>query len=114
MKTEYAAAQRRRLSVDQLVTEISRLPADWHLAGTMSERVLRAIARYCSEQEIARSVETGSGKTTLLYSHLSGDHKVFAKENENHSISVVRASPLLESGTVKFIEGPTQVTLPLA
>ena len=112
MRTEHAAAQQRSLSVDQLVTEISRLPADWHLAGTMSEPVLRAIARYSDKREIARSVETGSGKTTLLFSHLSRDHKVFAKENENHSITVVRDSPLLKRSTVKFFEGPTQVTLP--
>jgi hypothetical protein len=112
MKTEYAAAQQRRLSVDQLVTDISRLPADWHLAGTMREPVLRAIARHCGKGGIARSVETGSGKTTLLFSHLSRDHKVFAKEGDNHSITVVRDSPLLERSTVKFIEGPTQITLP--
>jgi hypothetical protein len=104
-KIGYAASQQRSLSLDQLVTEISRLPADWHLAGTVSEAVLRAIARHSKKREIARSVETGSGKTTLLFSHLSRDHKVFAKE-------VVRDSPLLERSTVKFIEGPTQITLP--
>ena len=79
----------------------------------MSEGVLRAIARYCDKKgEIARSVETGSGKTTLLFSHLSREHKVFAMEGDNRSITVVRDSPLLERSTVTFYEGPTQVTLP--
>ena len=75
MNAVNAAAQRRSLSLDQLVAEISRLPADWHLAGTMSESVLRAIARYSNKGGFAWSVETGSGKTTLLFSHLSRDHK---------------------------------------
>ena len=113
MNAVNAAAQRRSLSLDQLVAEISRLPADWHLAGTMSESVLRAIARlFQQEGVIAWSVETGSGKTTLLFSHLSRDHKVFAKEGDSRSITVVRDSPLLEPSTVTFCEGPTQVTLP--
>jgi hypothetical protein len=112
LEMEQEATQRCAVSLEQLVTEISQLPVNWHLAGTMSENVLRVIARYFGERRIACSAETGSGKTTLLFSHLSRDHKIFAKEGDNHSISVVRDSPLLNRNTVQFIEGPTQVTLP--
>lgn len=95
-----------------LEAELAKLPPDWHGAGTMSADALNAIMRHLRHRIISHSVETGSGKTTLLLSHLSRDHKVFAKENENRSITVARESPLLNRNTVQFIEGPTQLTLP--
>ena len=98
--------------IPRLVQQIADLPADWHAAGTVSSSVLDAIVRHTQNQQVCHSLETGAGKTTLLFSHLSGDHKVFAKENENRSITVVLKSPLLRSETVEFIEGPTQLTLP--
>jgi hypothetical protein len=52
-----------------------------------------------------------SGRTTLLFSHLSERHLVFAKDDAN-SVSAVRASALLWSDRVTFVEGPTQRTLP--
>ena len=106
-------AEKRTLgSRDELVQEIARLPQDWHLAGVMTEEVLRAIARYAARMEISASLETGSGKTTLLFSHLSREHKVFAVDDGNRSITAVRESPLLNRATVEFIDGPTQLTLP--
>jgi methyltransferase family protein len=99
-------------AIEKLIRDIAELPSDWHAAGTMGETVLHAIARHACERDIKSSVETGSGKSTLLFSHLSQHHKVFAKENENRSITVARESSLLNRSTVEFIEGPTQATLP--
>lgn len=99
-------------SVDALIASIDALPTDWHLAGSVGGDVLRAISRHTAGRSLQHSAETGSGKTTLLLSHLSRAHRVFAIEGDNRSITAVRTSPLLNSGTVEFIEGPTQVTLP--
>jgi hypothetical protein len=95
-----------------IVTEIARLPHDWHMAGSVGPAVLNAIVRHVGKRQVQHSLETGSGKTTLLFSHLSQDHKVFAIEGDNRSITSVRESPLLNRATVEFIEGPTQLTLP--
>lgn len=98
-------------AIPRLVQQIADLPADWHGAGTMPGSVLDAIVRHTHHQQLKHSLETGAGKTTLLFSHISADHKVFAKENENRSITVVLESSLLNRETVEFIEGPTQLTL---
>lgn len=99
-------------SLEQILDEISRLPEDWHLAGTVDPSVLYAIARHVGSTKIPHSLETGSGKTTLLFSHLSQDHKVFAVDSGNKSISSVHAHQLFNSEVVEFIEGPSQRTLP--
>jgi hypothetical protein len=99
-------------SVDELIEKIATLPMRWHQEGTVPVRVLRAIARHTAGLEIGHSMETGTGKTTLLLSHLSRGHKVFAKDGEDRSLTKVRDAPLLNVDTVKFIEGPTQATLP--
>jgi hypothetical protein len=99
-------------AISPIVTEIARLPRDWHLAGSVGPAVLHAIVRHVGARQVSHSLETGSGRTTLLFSHLSQDHKVFAIEGDNRSISSVRESPLLNRATVEFIEGPTQLTLP--
>ena len=90
-----------------LVADIAALPKQWHGAGTVSDRVLTALARY----HPAFSVETGTGRTTLLFSHLSGRHIVFTKEDagDGDSLDAVRTSPLL--GECEFVVGPTQQTL---
>jgi hypothetical protein len=109
----HAAARQQARLLDELVSEIAQLPGDWHAGGTVSGKVLGAIARHAGERDVACSVETGCGKTTLLFSHLSANHKVFAVEiGDNRSVSVVRDSPLLNWSTVELIEGPTQLTLP--
>jgi hypothetical protein len=98
--------------ISDLIDKITELPPDWHTAGMMSPKVLRAIARH-SEQigPISQSAETGSGTTTLLFSHLSTSHLVFALDLER-SIRQAKDSPLLNPQAVTFVEGPTQVTLP--
>lgn len=98
--------------IQERLREIAALPEDWHAAGTMVTSVLNAIVRHTTGRDIVCSAETGSGKTTLLLSHLSREHTVFAVEGDNRSITVVRDSSLLNRGTVQFVEGPTQVTLP--
>jgi hypothetical protein len=62
---------------------------------------------------VRHSIETGSGASTLLFSHLSEDHTVFAMDAGTGSIRAIETSPLLRRETVTFVEGPTQVTLPL-
>jgi len=103
-------------SLDQLITDIAKLPEDWHKAGSVGQGMLRAVVRHIGDQEISHSMETGSGKTTLLFSHLSRDHKVFALEmygeTATNSVLGVKVSPLFNKDTVEFIEGPTQRTLP--
>ena len=96
----------------ELVARIAALPEDWHGAGTVNRAVLHALARHCEESApVLRSAETGAGRTTLLLSHLSQDHLVFAADS-GESMSRTRASGLLRTDAVTFIEGPTQVTLP--
>ena len=98
--------------LEEVVLEISRLPENWHAAGSVTRPVLEAIVRYAADRTIVESAESGSGKTTLLFSHLSARHRVFALEGDNRSITAARNSPLLRPGVVEFIEGPTQLTLP--
>lgn len=98
---------------EDALAAICALPNDWHGAGTVSNRVLEAIARYC-EGGLSHSVETGTGRTTLLISHLSRDHTVFAKQDrgDGDSFDRVHASPLFVPDAVRFVEGPTQITVP--
>lgn len=99
-------------STKTIVTELAKLPSDWHSAGTVSSKVIDAMYNHISKYQVHYSMETGSGKTTLLFSNLSKNHKVFAVKGNNGSITNVRNSPLFITSTVKFIEGPTQLTLP--
>lgn len=96
----------------QRLQQILELPDDWHAAGSLSAVTLMAIARHCAQIQIQHSLETGAGKSTLLFSYLSPDHKVFATDDGNGSITQVKASPLLNRASVEFIEGPTQRMLP--
>ncbi len=95
------------------VDQIAALPKDWHGAGTVSDRTLRAVAEHCPGPHDF-TAETGTGRTTLLFSHLSRSHLVFAQDDSGggDSLSRVQESPLLKPGVVTFIVGPTQVTLP--
>jgi len=96
----------------ELVEEITRLPNDWHGAGSVGKNVLSTILNHAERMgTIHYSVETGSGKTTLLFSHLSLHHTVFAVD-AGQSMSQVRNSELFNARTTTFVEGPTQRTLP--
>jgi hypothetical protein len=96
-----------------LLTEVVRIAPSLHKAGTFSARVLEAIVRHSTGRPVQHSVETGSGASTLLFSHLSEDHTVFAVDGGTDSIRSIETSPLLRREVVTFVEGPTQVTLPL-
>jgi hypothetical protein len=97
----------------EILAAICALPNDWHGAGTVSDAVLVAMANRCAGR-LTHSVETGTGRTTLLMSHLSRDHTVFTKQDrgDGNSLDLVRASSLLAPDAVRFIEGPTQLTVP--
>lgn len=98
----------------EVIDAICALPDNWHGAGTVPNRVLREIARRCAGG-LTQSVETGTGRTTLLLSHLSPDHLVFAKQDRGagDSLDRVRSSPVLTPDVVRFVEGPTQRTVPV-
>jgi hypothetical protein len=97
-----------------IVDQIVALPADWHGAGVLRPEVLHTFVDLVGNQRVARSAETGTGKSTLLLSHLSSDHKVFTKDDDDggDSLRRVRESPLLNRDSVDFVVGPTQVTVP--
>ena len=98
--------------VSPILSEIIAAAPSLHKAGTFSSLVLQAIARHGSERPIAASAETGSGASTLLFSHMSRRHTVFAVDDGTDSIRAVETSPLLRPNVVRFVEGPTQLTLP--
>lgn len=98
-------------SSEPVLEQIIRVQPVLHAAGTVSALALRAIAKHAAERPIIHSAETGCGATTLLLSHLSQNHTVFALD-VGGSTSSVRNSSLLRPGIVKFIDGPSQRTLP--
>jgi hypothetical protein len=95
-----------------VLERIVKCAPNLHGGGSLSPRVLRAIAKHLSDIQVEHSVETGSGASTLLFSHLSNDHTVFACDAGSGSVNNVKSSPLFKSSTTKFVEGPTQITLP--
>jgi hypothetical protein len=98
------------MDLEALLDELERLPPDWHGAGMITVAALRAIARQ-APGGVSRSAETGSGRSTLLLSNLSSDHVAFSVD-AGGSLSRVKASPLLRRETVRFVEGPSQLTVP--
>jgi hypothetical protein len=95
-----------------LVERVIEIAPGLHTATTFPSKVLRAIARHLSQRSIEHSAETGSGASTLLFSCFSEDHTVFADDAGSGSVRNVEASPLLRPHVVRFVEGPTQRTLP--
>jgi hypothetical protein len=98
-------------SIENILTGVNSLPMDLHACGTMSDDVLNAFVKHTKGLNIEHSVETGSGKTTILLSNISKHHTVFSIDFGD-SIGVVRRSPLFNSSTTVFVEGPTQKTIP--
>ncbi len=98
-------------SASSALARILELPEEWHGAGSLSEPVLRTLARHAAALDIVNSVETGAGKSTLLLSHFSKRHTVFALDGGS-SLSMTADSTLLRREVVEFVEGPTQWTLP--
>lgn len=99
------------LSLDDLARELAELPESWHGAGTVQPQVLSTLVRLGRSTDLRRTAETGAGRTTVLLSHLSPDHTVFAVD-AGGSISAARNHPRFRPGTVRFVEGVTQRTLP--
>jgi hypothetical protein len=100
------------LSLEQILARIAEIAPSLHSAGTLTRDALVALFRHATKRRVDYSAETGAGATTLLLSHLSKNHTVFALDGGSGSITNVKASALLEGGTVTFVEGPTQQTLP--
>ncbi|HVW07762.1 MAG TPA: class I SAM-dependent methyltransferase [Bryobacteraceae bacterium] len=97
--------------MDDILQRILDVQPVLHAAGTLSPAALRALASHAAARRIRHSAETGCGATTLLLSHLSENHTVFALD-VGASIAGVRDSPLLRAGAVRFVEGPSQLSLP--
>lgn len=91
---------------------IQALPGDWHGAGSMRAPVFEAMCIYGESLDLQNTAETGAGKTTLLFSQLSRCHTVFALDGGG-SISMARQSPFFRASSTRFVEGPTQLTLPV-
>src|ERR1700688_4820440 len=96
-----------------VLAEVVRIAPSLHKAGTFSAAALEAIVRHATATPVQHSVETGSGASTLLFSHVSDDHTVFAVDSGTGSLRSIETSPFLRREAVTFVEGPTQVTLPL-
>src|SRR3982751_5684451 len=94
-----------------LLAQILDASRSLHSSGSMSAPALLSLARHVGERAIERSAETGTGASTLLLSHISHRHDVFTV-NTDLSMSRVLESPLLNRSAVRFVEGPTQRTLP--
>jgi predicted O-methyltransferase YrrM len=85
-----------------------------HASGTISPDVLFAIANYWPP-DTKTTLETGCGKTTIFFSQMSPNHQVYTVDDsaahENNSLSFVRECPEFVPTNVRFIFGPTQVTM---
>lgn len=77
----------------------------------MSVPALLALAAHLQARAVFCSAETGTGASTLIFSHVSRRHEVFTV-NTDDSMASVMISPLLNTETTAFIEGPSQKTLP--
>ena len=95
-----------------ILSAVKQIAPSLHMAGTFPAKTFDVLVNYLGQQEISYSMETGSGASTLLFSHFSKHHTVFALDQADGSISNIRENPLLQKGTVTFIQGPTQRTLP--
>ena len=100
-------------NINSIISSIRQAAPNLHRAGTFPGKTFDALVHHLTRQKISQSVETGSGASTLIFSHLSQHHTVFAVDEGNESISNTRSHALLNSGSVTFVEGPTQKTLPV-
>lgn len=89
---------------------IIALPADWHGAGTLSDRALRYLDAVLAGLDSPRTVETGAGRSTLVFSWRSRAHTVFALDT-GESVSKPLDSPLRGPASIFVVDGPTQKTL---
>jgi hypothetical protein len=99
-------------NADELLSGIVAFSRGLRESGSLSAQALIALAKRLERIQVNRSVETGAGASTLVFSHRSAHHTAFTLQNSG--LRAVQSSPLLKPGTVDFIEGPTQKTLPAA
>lgn len=95
-----------------IVDDIVEVAAALHPGQALSDATLRALAHHLNRRDVRFSAETGSGASTLLFSHLSANHKVFAKGGVDGIAERIKSSSFLGPGALEFIDGPTQQTLP--
>lgn len=95
----------------ELLDRLDALPAEFTPWGSLRKTVLEEIVRVVGDAPIQHSVETGTGKSTLVLSHLSRSHTVFSLSSFEQ-MAHVQGSELLKKDVVRFVEGPTQKTLP--
>jgi len=89
---------------------IIALAADWHGAGTLSDRALRYLDTVLAGLDSPRTVETGAGRSTLVFSWRSRVHTAFALDT-GESVSKPLNSPLRGPASMSVVDGPTQETL---
>jgi hypothetical protein len=96
----------------ELLSEILESSRSIHHSGSMSPSALIQLAKHLEDRDVRHSIETGTGASTLVFSHLSQSHTVFAVDTDE-SITSVLHNPLLNREVTKFVNGPTQKTLPV-
>ena len=97
----------------KILEQLKNLPQTWHASGPLDDNVLQALADQCQKYgTVRRSVETGAGKSTLFFSQVSRRHTVFAIDI-GKSLTRVKESDILSPDVVEFVEGPTQLTVPV-
>lgn len=100
------------LTTGNIVDNIVEVAAVLHPGQALPRDTLRALANHLHSRDVRFSAETGSGASTLLFSHLSTNHKVFAKGGVDGIVERIKSSSFLGPGALEFIDGPTQQTLP--
>lgn len=103
------------VEIDEIIRGIQHYESErgQHASGTFGKNVLEKIAEL-SPPIPTVSVETGCGKSTILFSHLSKSHVCYTVDNSmqaNGSLNFVKQCPLLRSERVRFLLGPTQLTM---
>lgn len=98
------------------IQAISHIGNEFHKAGVLGSPVILEMYRLTRHFDIIHSLETGCGKSTLLFSQISNSHLCFtlggSATDGDGSLVAVRQSALFNQDGVKFVEGPTQLTLP--
>lgn len=101
----------RWIQIDDIVDRVNTSSC-WHEHGSLSERVLCAMARHVSCLDVKCSVETGCGKSTMLIAQFSQNHIAFTADSDE-ILAKAKESPLIKDRNVRFVAGPTQKTLPV-
>lgn len=83
---------------------------EWHGAGTLSNKALLALESHLQELRPGRTSETGAGRSTILFSWFSSSHTVYAPD-WGGSVSLALEHSLVERDRIRWIDGPTQLTV---